>query len=81
MVKSKAKNAITVAPPTPIKVLIKLVLNRASIISAGLKGLTDKVKQAGSKTAGFGKGLGTKAKNLGKSSVGTVKKLNPFKKK
>ena len=46
-----------------------------------LKGLTDKVKEAGSKTAGFGKGLGAKAKNLGKSSVGRVKKLNPFKKK
>jgi len=45
-----------------------------------LKGLTDKVKEAGSKTAGFGKGLGAKAKNLGKSSVGRVKKLNPFKK-
>ena len=46
-----------------------------------LKGLTAKVKEAGSKTAGFGKGLGTKAKNIGKSSVGTVRKLNPFRKK
>ena len=46
-----------------------------------LKGLTAKVKEAGSKTAGFGKGLETKAKNIGKSSVGTVRKLNPFKKK
>ena len=46
-----------------------------------LKELTDKVKNVGSKVAGAGKGLGTKAKNIGKSSVGTVKKLNPFKKK
>ena len=46
-----------------------------------LKGLTDKVKKAGSKTAGFGKGLGAKAKKIGKSSVGKVIKLNPFRKK
>ena len=46
-----------------------------------LKGLKDRVKEAGSKTAGFGKGLGTKAKNLGRSSVVKVRKLNPFKKK
>ena len=46
-----------------------------------IKGLTDKVKKAGSKTAGFGKNLGAKAKNIGKSSVGRVKKLNPFRKK
>ena len=45
-----------------------------------LKGLTNKVKEAGSKTAGFGKNLGAKAKGLGKSSVGKVKNLNPFKK-
>ena len=41
-----------------------------------LKGLTDKVKNAGA-----GKGLGDKAKNLGKGSVDKVKKLNPFSKK
>ena len=29
---------------------------------------------------GAGKGLGAKAKDLSKSSVGKVKKLNPFKK-
>ena len=45
-----------------------------------LKGLTAKVKEAGSKTAGFGKGLGTKAKDLGRSSVGRVKRLYTFKK-
>ena len=45
-----------------------------------LKGLTDKVKEAGSKTAVFGKGIGTKAKNIGRSSVGRVKRLTPFKK-
>jgi len=46
-----------------------------------LKGLTDKVKGVGAKTVGFSKGLGVKAKKLGKSSVGKVRKLNPFKKK
>ena len=46
-----------------------------------LKGLTDKVKNAGSKVAGAGKGLGDKAKNLGKGSVDKVKKLIPFSKK
>jgi len=45
-----------------------------------LKGLTDKVKEAGSKVAGAGKGLGAKAKDLSKSSMGKVKKLKPFKK-
>jgi|TARA_B100001245_G_scaffold168935_1_gene128002 hypothetical protein len=49
-----------------------------------IKGLTDKVKNAGSKIAESTKGLGDKAKNIGKSSVGSVKgaakKLNPFKK-
>ena len=49
-----------------------------------LKGLTDKVKNAGSKTVNFANGLGSKAKNIGKNSVGSVKgaakKLNPFKK-
>ena len=46
-----------------------------------IKGLTDKVKEAGKKTVGLGKGLGEKAKNLSKGSVSKVKKLNPFGKK
>ena len=45
-----------------------------------LKGLTDKVKKAGSKVATATKGLGSKAKNLGKGSVAKAKNLNPFKK-
>ena len=38
MVKSKAKNAITVAPPTPIKVLIKQVETCQQ--EQGVKGIT-----------------------------------------
>ena len=39
-----------------------------------LKGLTDKVKNAGSKTVNFANGLGSKAKNIGKAAI--IKSLN-----
>ena len=45
-----------------------------------LKGLTDKVKSAGSKVANACKGLGSKAKNLGKGSVLKQKVLIHLKK-